>query len=105
MPQVSRCLMAQQTGGVFEHFPPPRYSIQPPIFSQGKFSQAEPLYVRVIEIWEKVYGPDHPLLATALSNQAVLLCNAQVRDGRIWWELLVDEGTESGFRYWSCWYA
>lgn len=40
--------------------------------------EADQFYVRATEIWEKVLGPDHPQVATALNNRAHLL-NAQVR--------------------------
>ena len=45
---------------------------------QGRLDEAGPLYVRSLAIWEKVLGPDHPDVATALNNQAMLL-QAQVR--------------------------
>ncbi|CAN0369900.1 unnamed protein product, partial [Scytosiphon promiscuus] len=41
--------------------------------SQGKYDEADPLYLRDIEIDEKVYGPDHPEVATDLNNWARLL--------------------------------
>ncbi|CAM9305418.1 unnamed protein product [Ectocarpus fasciculatus] len=40
---------------------------------QGKYEEAEPLYVRSLVIFEKIYGPDHPVFALGLSNQAGLL--------------------------------
>ena len=46
---------------------------------QGKYAEADPLYLRAIEIGEKTLGPDHPELATRLNNRAGLLA-AQVRD-------------------------
>lgn len=39
---------------------------------QGKFEKAEPLYKRAIEIREKSFGSDHPSVATACVNLAVL---------------------------------
>ncbi|CAN0038028.1 unnamed protein product [Ectocarpus sp. 12 AP-2014] len=39
---------------------------------QGKDKEAEPLYIRSLAIYEKVYGPDHPVVATCLNNRAVL---------------------------------
>ena len=48
-----------------------------PVF-QGKFDEADPLYLRAIEIGEKTLGPDHPDLATLLKNRARLL-QQQVR--------------------------
>ncbi|CAB1113194.1 unnamed protein product [Ectocarpus sp. CCAP 1310/34] len=40
---------------------------------QGKYDEAEPLYKRSLAIDEKVYGPDHPDVATALNNWVRLL--------------------------------
>ena len=45
---------------------------------QGKYDEAEPLYVRAMAIDEKVYGPDHPEVARDLNNRAELL-QQQVR--------------------------
>lgn len=36
---------------------------------QGKFAEAEPLYVRCQMIEEKVLGPEHPSLAATLNNR------------------------------------
>ena len=41
--------------------------------AQGKHEEALPLYQRSRTIREKVYGPDHPAVATALNNETVLL--------------------------------
>ncbi|CAN0192932.1 unnamed protein product, partial [Ectocarpus sp. 12 AP-2014] len=49
-----------------------------PTAFQGKYEEAEPLYKRSLAIDEKVYGPDHPEVATDLNNWAALL-EAQVR--------------------------
>ncbi len=38
----------------------------------GKYAEAEPLYRRSLEIFEKVLGKEHPDVATSLSNLAVL---------------------------------
>ena len=46
--------------------------------TQGKFEEADSLYLRAIEIGEKTLGPDHPDLATRLNNRAGLL-RKQVR--------------------------
>ncbi|CAN0344597.1 unnamed protein product, partial [Ectocarpus sp. 6 AP-2014] len=35
--------------------------------------EADPLYLRAIEIGEKTLGPDHPDFATSLNNRAGLL--------------------------------
>ena len=45
---------------------------------QGRLDEADPLFERSLAIWEKVLGPDHPKMATALNNRANLL-RAQVR--------------------------
>lgn len=46
--------------------------------TQRKFQDAEPLYERSLAIDEKVYGPDHPEVATDLNNWAALY-EVQVR--------------------------
>src|SRR2546422_7420029 len=38
--------------------------------SQGKYSEAEPLYRRSLAIREKALGPDHPHVAVSLNNLA-----------------------------------
>ncbi|SNS19570.1 Tetratricopeptide repeat-containing protein [Sphingomonas laterariae] len=38
---------------------------------QGRYAEAAPLYARALAIWEKTYGPDHPITAIGLSNVAV----------------------------------
>ena len=40
--------------------------------SQGKYSEAEPLYLRSLEIRERELGADHPDVATSLNNLAAL---------------------------------
>ena len=45
---------------------------------QGKLDKAAPLYKKAIEIWKKVHGEEHPLVATGLNNLANLY-KAQVR--------------------------
>ena len=49
--------------------------------TQGRYEEAEPLYKRSLAIDEKVYGPDHPEVATDLFIWAELL-RAQVRSTR-----------------------
>ncbi|CAM9170764.1 unnamed protein product, partial [Ectocarpus sp. 8 AP-2014] len=39
----------------------------------GKYAEADPLYLRAIEIGENTLGLDHPALATQLNNWAGLL--------------------------------
>ena len=41
--------------------------------AQGKLEEALPLCKRSRAIDEKVYGPDHPEVATDLNNEALLL--------------------------------
>ncbi|CAM9785452.1 unnamed protein product [Ectocarpus sp. 4 AP-2014] len=40
---------------------------------QGKYTEADPLYLRAIEVVEKMLGRDHPDLATSFNNRAGLL--------------------------------
>lgn len=42
---------------------------------QGKYTEAEQLYERCQAIYEKVTGPEHPLVATTLGNRAWLLAS------------------------------
>lgn len=49
-----------------------------PVDPQGKYAEAEPLYMRTQEIVEKSLGPDHPDVATIVSNRAELM-KQQVR--------------------------
>lgn len=48
---------------------------------QGKYEQAEPLYLRAIKISEAALGPHHPDVAVVLNNRAEML-NVQVRAKR-----------------------
>ena len=57
-----------------------------PTYIQGKYADAEPLYARATEIWEKALGPEHPSLAAALNNRAGLL-KSQVRAVRLLLEI------------------
>lgn len=45
---------------------------------QGKYTEADPLYVRAIKIMEGIVGADHPDLAISLGTRGQLL-QAQVR--------------------------
>ena len=38
--------------------------------TQGKYAEAEPLYKRSLDIMEKVFGPNHPDVATVCQNLA-----------------------------------
>ena len=49
------------------------WNSQNPSTTQGKLDEAAPLYKRAVAAWEKALGPDHPLVATGLNNQAELL--------------------------------
>lgn len=40
--------------------------------AQGRYSEAEPLYLRALAIREKALGPEHPNVATSLNNLAEL---------------------------------
>jgi tetratricopeptide (TPR) repeat protein len=40
--------------------------------AQGRYSEAEPLYVRSLEIMERQLGADHPDVASSLNNLALL---------------------------------
>jgi tetratricopeptide (TPR) repeat protein len=42
-------------------------------FKAGLYPEAEPLYKRSLEIYEKILGPEHPNVATVLENYADLL--------------------------------
>ncbi len=42
-------------------------------FAQERYSEAEPLYIRALAIWEKTLGPEHPNTATVYENLAILL--------------------------------
>ena len=56
-------MLAASVRGTHNYPPPP----------QGKHEEAMPLYKRSRAIREKVLGPDHPLVAESLNNQAALL--------------------------------
>lgn len=63
----------------------------PPTYIQGKYGEAGPLYARAIEILEKALGSEHPSVAAAVNNRALLL-DKQVRAARKF------EGVELGIR-------
>ena len=44
-----------------------------PLTLQGKYPEADRLFLRAIEIWEKALGPEHPNVALPLNNRAMLL--------------------------------
>ncbi|HIK04934.1 MAG TPA: tetratricopeptide repeat-containing protein [Trichormus sp. M33_DOE_039] len=41
-------------------------------YSQGKYSEAEPLYIQALALWRKLLGEEHPSVATSLNNLAAL---------------------------------
>ena len=43
------------------------------VYTARRYAEAEPLYERVLAIWEKAHGPDHPNVAKSLENYAALL--------------------------------
>ncbi|CAM9368870.1 unnamed protein product [Ectocarpus fasciculatus] len=43
------------------------------LVEQGKYEEADALFIRSLAIDEKVYGPDHPKVATTVNNRAGLL--------------------------------
>ncbi|MCY7278579.1 MAG: tetratricopeptide repeat protein [Phormidesmis sp. CAN_BIN44] len=40
--------------------------------SQGRYAEAEPLYLQALEIWQRQLGDDHPYVASSLNNLAAL---------------------------------
>ncbi|CAN0037961.1 unnamed protein product, partial [Ectocarpus sp. 12 AP-2014] len=50
--------------------------------TQGKYEEADPLYLRSLAIYENAYGPHHPDVAIGLNNRAGLL-KSKVRALRI----------------------
>jgi len=42
--------------------------------TQGRYVQAEPLYLRALAIHERTLAPDHPKVALTLENYAAPLC-------------------------------
>jgi len=49
---------------------------------QGKYDEAEPLYREALAIDKKIYGDEHPEVATDLNNLALLL-KSQVSQGSL----------------------
>jgi tetratricopeptide (TPR) repeat protein len=39
---------------------------------QGRYEQAEPLYLQVLELGKRLWGEDHPDVAISLNNLAAL---------------------------------
>ena len=63
----------------------PQLTLWHVITLQGKYAEADFLYKRATEIWEKALGPDDLKMAAVLNNRAVLL-KSQVRAVRIFRE-------------------
>ncbi|HYW21436.1 MAG TPA: tetratricopeptide repeat protein [Nodularia sp. (in: cyanobacteria)] len=40
--------------------------------SQGRYNQAEPLYLQALELYKRLLGDNHPSIATSLNNLANL---------------------------------
>lgn len=54
-----------------------------PDYWQGNYDEADPLFLRAIDIHEKALGPDHPQLGQPLNDRALLL-KTQVRvEGKV----------------------
>ncbi len=49
--------------------------------SQGKYDQAEPLYLQALELYKHLLGDNHPSVATSLNNLANLY-NSQGKYGQ-----------------------
>ena len=45
-------------------------------YAQGRYNEAEPLYLRALAIKEKILSPEHPDVAMTLNNLAALYRNA-----------------------------
>ncbi|MFM6272300.1 MAG: tetratricopeptide repeat protein, partial [Dolichospermum sp.] len=43
--------------------------------NQGRYTEAEPLYIRALSIYEQQLGENHPYVATSLNNLALLYDN------------------------------
>ena len=50
------------------------------LFGQKKYDQAEPLYQRLIGLWAKSVGDDHPMVAIALDRVAVFYADQKKFD-------------------------
>jgi tetratricopeptide (TPR) repeat protein len=50
-----------------------------PLYDQGRYAEAEPLFKRALAIYQKALDPEHPSVATTLDNLAALY-RSQGRD-------------------------
>jgi len=48
------------------------YKVAQYLRTRGRYTEAEPLYLRALHIRERVYGPDHVLMAPSLNDLAIL---------------------------------
>ncbi|CAB1106625.1 unnamed protein product [Ectocarpus sp. CCAP 1310/34] len=71
-PDVAQSL-DNRAAGFFHHTRMAFSNVTWTVRFRGKYAEADPLYLRAIEIGEKMLGPDHPDLATRLNNRAWLL--------------------------------
>ena len=71
----------------------------------GDYEEADPLYLQTLEIWEEVYGEDHPSLLEGLTNLAELYSATGRTDEalRVWERALaiVDRMLELVFSNWN----
>jgi tetratricopeptide (TPR) repeat protein len=40
--------------------------------SQGRYAEAQPLYLQALELWKRLLGEEHPAVTTSLNNLAGL---------------------------------
>jgi tetratricopeptide (TPR) repeat protein len=52
------------------------------LYNAGRYAEAEPLYKRALEIWEKALGKDHLDVATSFNNRALLYADTGLGMGR-----------------------
>ena len=48
---------------------------QDPSDSQGRYEDAEPLYIQALQMNQKLLGQEHPSVATSINNLALLYKN------------------------------
>ena len=53
-------------------FGEPLPHVNPLVAFEGKYPEAELLYERATDFWEKALGPEHPTVATVLNNRALM---------------------------------
>ena len=72
-PHLSRILPAADHAGIADPTGRLMSELALYVHERTDFTEAEPLYRRALKILETLYGPDHPNVATGLSNLAGLL--------------------------------